>query len=87
MQSKNGGFLLLVEYTGMVILWLSRSKKTLQETRSAETLRLFLGSVIIGLMGVLVTTLTDVHVWIILLIVPSTIIIVFLLKVVHEKLG
>jgi len=86
MQSKNGGFLLLVEYTGMVILRLSRSKKTLQGTRSAENLRLFLGSVIIGLMGVLVTTLKDVHVWIILLIVPSTIIIVFLLKVVHEKL-
>ena len=86
MQSQNGGLLLLVEYTGMVILWLSRSKRAFQETRSAEALRLFFGSVVIGLIGVLVATLKDVHNWIILLIVPLTMIIVFLLKEIHKKL-
>ena len=87
MQSKNGGFLFLVEYTGMVVLWLLRNKQARQEKRSAETRRLALGGVIIGFItGILVTALTNVNNWIVLPIIPLTPIAVFLLRAVREKL-
>ena len=87
MQRKNGGLLLLVEYIGVVVLWLLKSKKAREATRNAETRRLAFGSVIVSLaVGVLATTLTSVNGWIVLLVVLSIPMAVFLLKTLRKKL-